>query len=223
MLLIGFSAPALAREHPAWQFPSLASLFEQREHIHQSPAHRHAARAARHRSSYAAHRGKSHIARSEGGGVSRACLTSDTRDLLDRVEAQFGPVQIVSTCRPGASIAGTHHPSQHRYGRAVDFNAPPGRKADVVNWLAANNRGGTMTYSGMSHIHMDTGPYHFVSLGAPERGSVRHARAHWYVGSRRYAHNARHSYTYASVHNGRRASREDGLERLLARVFASSR
>jgi hypothetical protein len=106
--------------------------------------------------------------------VSRSCLNRETRQLLDRVEAEFGPVQIVSTCRPGAVIAGTHHASMHRYGRAVDFNAPPGRKAAIVRWLAANNPGGTMTYASMGHIHMDTGPYHFVSLGAGARGASRH-------------------------------------------------
>jgi uncharacterized protein YcbK (DUF882 family) len=53
----------------------------------------------------------------------------------------------------------------HRYGRAVDFNAPLGHKAAIVRWLAANNPGGTMTYASMGHIHMDSGPYHFVSLG----------------------------------------------------------
>jgi uncharacterized protein YcbK (DUF882 family) len=106
--------------------------------------------------------------------VSRSCLNRETRQLLDRVEAEFGPVQIVSTCRPGAVIAGTNHPSMHRYGRAVDFNAPPGRKAAVVRWLAANNSGGTMTYASMGHIHMDTGPYRFVSLGAGAHGASRH-------------------------------------------------
>jgi uncharacterized protein YcbK (DUF882 family) len=106
--------------------------------------------------------------------VSRSCLNRETRQLLDRVEAEFGAVQIVSTCRPGAVIAGTHHASMHRYGRAVDFNAPPGRKAAIVRWLAANNPGGTMTYASMGHIHMDTGPYHFVSLGAGARGASRH-------------------------------------------------
>jgi peptidase M15-like protein len=109
-------------------------------------------------------------------GVSRSCLTPDTRDLLNRVEAAFGPVQIVSTCRPGAVVAGTGHPSQHRYGRAVDFNAPPGKKAAVVQWLIANNpSGGTMTYASMGHIHMDTGPRHFVSLNSGSGGGHHHA------------------------------------------------
>jgi hypothetical protein len=94
--------------------------------------------------------------------------------LPDRVKAEFGSVQIVATCWPGTLIAGIHHASMHRYRRAVDFNAPPGRKAAIVRWLAANNPGGTMTYASMGHIHMDTGPYHFVSQGAGARGASRH-------------------------------------------------
>ena len=113
----------------------------------------------------------------DNASVSRSCLNRETRQLLDRVEAEFGPVQIVSTCRPGAVIAGTNHPSMHRYGRAVDFNAPPGRKAAIVRWLAVNNSGGTMTYASMGHIHMDTGPYRFVTLGAGAHGGRRHAHS----------------------------------------------
>ena len=66
----------------------------------------------------------------------------------------------------------TNHASQHRYGKAVDFVAPLGKRAAIVQWLAANNRGGTMTYAHMNHIHMDSGPYHFVSLGGHRQ---RHA------------------------------------------------
>jgi len=45
----------------------------------------------------------------------------------------------------------------------------------VVQWLIANNpSGGTMTYANMGHIHMDTGPRHFVSLGSG--GAGHHAR-----------------------------------------------
>jgi uncharacterized protein YcbK (DUF882 family) len=104
-----------------------------------------------------------------GGGVSRACLQSSARALLSRIESQFGPVQIVSTCRPGAVIAGSGKPSKHRYGLAVDFNAPSGKKGAIVQWLIKNHHsGGTMTYAGMNHIHVDVGP-RFVSLGAGGR------------------------------------------------------
>jgi len=93
----------------------------------------------------------------------RACLTVAARTLLDRIERQFGPVRVISTCRSGAHIAGTAYPSRHASGNAVDFHAGS-RKAAIVEWLIANHRdGGTMTYAGMDHIHADIGP-HFVSI-----------------------------------------------------------
>jgi hypothetical protein len=106
--------------------------------------------------------------RSAGAGTSRGCLQAPARALLDRMEQQFGPVSVISTCRPGAVIAGSGKPSKHRYGLAVDFEAG-GRKGAIVNWLRANHHsGGTMTYASMSHIHVDIGP-HFVQLGAGGR------------------------------------------------------
>ena len=95
----------------------------------------------------------------------RGCLKPGARALLERIEAQFGPVQIISTCRPGARIAGSGRISKHATGEAIDFNAGR-RKAEVVRWLIANHRsGGTMTYANMSHIHVDVGQ-RFVSLNA---------------------------------------------------------
>jgi uncharacterized protein YgiM (DUF1202 family) len=111
----------------------------------------------------------------------RACLTPAARALLGRIERRFGPVQVVSTCRPGALIAGTRHLSRHASGNAVDFN-PGSRKAEIVEWLVANHRaGGIMTYAGMEHIHVDIGP-RFVSLaggriGSSWRGGPHSARA----------------------------------------------
>ena len=93
----------------------------------------------------------------------RTCLTPAARALLDRIEQKFGPVKVMSTCRPGAIIAGTGHPSRHASGNAVDFDAGS-RRAAILEWLIANHRrGGIMTYAGMDHIHVDIGP-HFVSL-----------------------------------------------------------
>ena len=95
----------------------------------------------------------------------RTCLRPAARALLERIEAEFGPMQIISTCRPGARIAGTGRISKHATGEAIDFNAG-GRKGEVVRWLIANHKsGGIMTYAGMSHIHVDVG-YHFVALNA---------------------------------------------------------
>ena len=96
-----------------------------------------------------------------GGGGARGCLSGSARALLERIEGQFGAVQIVSTCRPGAVIAGTGQTSRHASGHAIDFNAV-GRKGEVVRWLIANHKsGGVMTYAGMSHVHVDIG-YRFV-------------------------------------------------------------
>lgn len=104
-----------------------------------------------------------------GGGASRACLQAPARALLDQIEQKFGAVSVISTCRPGAVIAGSGKPSKHRYGLAVDFDAGA-RKGQIVQWLIANHHaGGTMTYRNMSHIHIDIGA-RFVSLGSGSRG-----------------------------------------------------
>ena len=95
----------------------------------------------------------------------RGCLRTAARALLERIEAQFGAMQIISTCRPGARIAGSGRISKHASGEAIDFDAGR-RKGEVVRWLIANHKsGGTMTYAGMSHIHVDVG-YHFVALNS---------------------------------------------------------
>jgi hypothetical protein len=103
----------------------------------------------------------------------RSCLSPAVRTLLDRIEQEFGRVQVISTCRPGATIRGTWRPSRHASGNAVDFKAGP-RKAEIVAWLIAHHRrGGTMTYADMDHIHIDIGPY-FVSIaGGPRWASWR--------------------------------------------------
>ncbi len=93
----------------------------------------------------------------------RACLAPAARALLGRIEQTFGPVQVVSTCRSGAIIAGTNRASRHASGNAVDFKAGT-RKAAILEWLIANHRaGGIMTYAGMDHIHVDIGP-RFISI-----------------------------------------------------------
>jgi hypothetical protein len=135
-------------------------------------------RAAQHRST----RGRSIVGFSRSAGTSRTCLSPSARNLLGRIEAQFGSVGIVSTCRPGAVIAGSGRPSRHASGNAIDFNAPAGKKADVVRWLIANHRaGGVMTYARMNHIHVDIG-HRFVALGSGgggRGGRWRGRRASW--------------------------------------------
>jgi len=86
--------------------------------------------------------------------ASRSCLTADTRAVLSRLEARVGKVQIVSTCRPGATIAGTGRQSAHAIGRAVDFNTR--NKGAAISFLRSQGVF-VMTYCGMSHVHFNTG------------------------------------------------------------------
>ena len=136
-----------------------------RRHASKRAGKRYATKSGQARST--ARRGGS--SRHASAGASRGCLTQAARALLGRIEAQFGAMQLISTCRPGARIAGSGRISKHASGNAVDFNAG-GRKGAVVRWLIANHKsGGTMTYSGMSHVHVDIGP-RFVSLGSRSGG-----------------------------------------------------
>lgn len=95
----------------------------------------------------------------KAASASRSCLTGETRALLSRLEGRFGRQQVISTCRPGAVIAGTGRPSQHRHGKAVDFR-PNGNRAAILAWLRANAKGAVITYSS-GHIHFDTGGYRY--------------------------------------------------------------
>lgn len=108
--------------------------------------------------------------------TARACLSNEARGLLKAIEVRFGPVELVSTCRSGATIAGTGgRPRQANRG-AIDFKAGD-RRAAIVAWLAANHRnGGTTTYGDKDHIHADIGP-HFVALAARDRAPVQAASA----------------------------------------------
>lgn len=139
------------------------------------------------------------------GGVSRSCLTPAARALLGRVEAKFGAMKIISTCRPGATIAGSGRPSRHASGNAIDFDAGS-RKGAVIQWLIANHRaGGTMTYPDMSHVHMDIGP-HFVSLAGSRRYASRSSSGRQYASRssrRQYAQSGKRRH-YAQQQHGRR-------------------
>ncbi|MFZ5690803.1 MAG: peptidase M15 [Pseudomonadota bacterium] len=110
-----------------------------------------------------------------GASASRGCLTSETRALLSRFEARFGTVKVISTCRPGAVIAGSGRPSQHRYGKAVDFMPKPGQRAAMLAWLRANANGAVITY-GSGHIHFDTGGYRNFAVSAKARRAYARAR-----------------------------------------------
>jgi Peptidase M15 len=99
------------------------------------------------------------------------CLHESGKQLLAHIEAEFGPVDISEGTCAKRSIAGTATLSQHAYGRAIDFLPGKGHsKQQIVAWLMAHRHegwvSGIMTYATMSHIHVDTGPYHFVALNA---------------------------------------------------------
>lgn len=116
--------------------------------------------------------------RGRGGSASRACLTAQTRAVLAQLEGRFGPVRVISTCRPGATIAGTGHPSQHRYGRAVDFMPNPGQRAAMMQWLRGNAGGSVITYRS-GHVHFDTGGYSRVAYAESGARRVRRPYTTW--------------------------------------------
>jgi uncharacterized protein YcbK (DUF882 family) len=151
------------------------------------------------------HRSRRHNAqaRRASSDAPRSCLTRSARALLTRIESQFGPVRVISTCRPGATIAGTGRPSRHASGNAVDFDAGD-RKSKIVAWLIANHKsGGTMTYPRMSHIHVDIGP-HFVSIAGG-----RHY-ASW--SSRRKAGNRADRVAKSHIRRGPRVAHVDSSD-----------
>lgn len=91
------------------------------------------------------------------------CVVPELRQLISTVQTKFGPVQVISTCRPGAKIRGTGKASLHASGRAVDFRTK--NKRAVVSWLRSQGRYGVMTYTNSSHIHVDVGRGGYYAVG----------------------------------------------------------
>jgi hypothetical protein len=153
------------------------------------------------------------VARKAGTG-SRKGLTPAALALLERIENQFGGVNVISGYRPGARIAGTGRISRHASGNAVDFEAGS-RKGKIIDWLVANHpHGGTMTYADMSHIHIDVGQ-HFVSLA----GGRKYASKSGGGSSRRYAYAEPRGYDGYERGYGRNYERS--YERAYSRAYAS--
>jgi len=83
-------------------------------------------------------------------------MPASVAEKLMEVERLFGPITIISSCRPGATIKNTGRPSMHRYCRAIDFNPSRGKYQAVANFLKRTWHGGVGTYSGkFNHIHID--------------------------------------------------------------------
>jgi uncharacterized protein YcbK (DUF882 family) len=90
---------------------------------------------------------------------SEGCLPAKVKGMLSTVRKKFGPIQVVSTNRPGARILGSGNKSYHSSCRAADFNPPKGKYKQVVAFLKSNWSGGVGTYScNFHHIHIDNGP-----------------------------------------------------------------
>lgn len=121
--------------------------------------------------------------------TSTSCLPGSLKSTLAKIRDKFGPIDILSTHRPGARIAGSGKPSFHASCRAVDFK-PRRNHGAVIAWLKANHGGGVGTYSGrMNHIHIDNGPY------------VR-----FHHGGSRYAAKSRTGYRFAAKSSRTRRS-----------------
>jgi len=109
--------------------------------------------------------------------TSVSCVPSELRQTLSEIESRFGRVQVISTNRPGAKVAGTGRRSKHADCRAVDFTPPRGKYQEVAAWLKQNHHGGVGTYScGMHHIHIDNGSqvrWHKCSGGGSKSAKSR--------------------------------------------------
>ena len=114
-------------------------------------------------------------AQAHGSSASRSCLTAQTRQVLAGLEARFGAVRVISTCRAGAVIAGSGQPSQHRCGKAVDFMPNPGQRSAMMAWLRSNAGGAVITYAS-GHLHFDTGGYRNFAISARARSAYARAR-----------------------------------------------
>ncbi len=128
------------------------------------------------------------------------CMPASLSAKLNQIRAKFGPIQVISTHRPGARIAGSGRRSYHASCRAVDFNPPRGKYKQVLAWLKANHNGGVGSYScGMHHIHIDNGPrirFHKC------QGSGRYAKR---SSKKRYASSrSRGSKRYATSRSARK-------------------
>jgi hypothetical protein len=109
--------------------------------------------------------------------ASTHCLPGDLKRTLNQLESRFGPVQVISTHRPGARVRGTGRRSLHADCRAVDFRPSKGQHAAVVSWLRQNHGGGLGTYSGRhNHIHIDNGGAYTWHNGSRGRSRVARGR-----------------------------------------------
>jgi len=92
---------------------------------------------------------------SEAAAASTSCLPHSIKKKLNEVSRKFGPIQVISTHRPGARIRGSGRQSFHHWCRAVDFIPPKGTYGKVTSYLRSTwSQGYVLTYRS-GHIHID--------------------------------------------------------------------
>ena len=114
--------------------------------------------------------------------ASRGGLPSELAAKVDEIASACPGFKAISTCRPGAKIAGTNHTSLHASCRAADIAG--GSWSCAYSHLASWPGGVSTDAERMQHIHISYAP------GGQEWGArFRHGG-----GSVRYAH--RHHVRY---------------------------
>ena len=153
---------------------------------------------------------------STANAAGSGCLPASVKAKLAQIRAKFGPVQVISTHRPGARIAGSGKRSYHASCRAVDFKPPRGKYSQVVAYLKSTHNGGVGTYScGMHHIHIDNGPrvrfHHCVNARGRPIGKSRH-----------YA-SKRHKKKYAKRSSKRHYAKKRYTKKNYAKKYSSKK
>lgn len=104
-----------------------------------------------------------------------SCLPGSVRAALARVDAACGGIQVISTYRRGAAIAGTGgSPSMHRWCRAADFTTP--HPDCVLATLADWPHALSVDYASVKHFHIDDGTHIRFTHG--QHLPRRHVRHH---------------------------------------------
>lgn len=113
------------------------------------------------------------------GGLTRAratdasCLPQSIKAALTRADAACG-IEVISTFRPHAVIAGTRHASLHAVCRAADFTSH--NYACVYRVLAGWRGKMSMDATRVRHVHIDDGRYARFLHGQSRRYAKRQTR-----------------------------------------------
>lgn len=100
---------------------------------------------------------------------------AEITSFLSRVRAQCGSVQVISTFRRGARIAGTHRRSCHATGQAVDYTTS--NPSCALRVASGSRLGHSIDYGRVRHFHVSTCAQERGARFAHGGGQVRYARA----------------------------------------------